>query len=94
MSNICPACQKEIETFPSLMPDFTDPNICQVCGYVLENYFPERITVHKKGGIYHIIGIARHSETLEELVVYQNSKGEIWVRPKEMFYDGRFKPLK
>lgn len=35
------------------------------------------------------MGVARHSETLEELVVYkclyENSSGELWVRPKELF---------
>ncbi len=44
---------------------------------------------HYKGKHYQVIGIARHSETLEELVVYyglyQNSKGQFWVRPKKMF---------
>ncbi len=38
---------------------------------------------------YKIIGIARHSETLQELVVYQVLYGEdyIWVRPLEMFLE-------
>lgn len=42
---------------------------------------------HYKGLRYKIIGVARHSETLEELVVYQALYGEndIWVRPIEMF---------
>lgn len=44
---------------------------------------------HYKGKVYNVIGIAKHSETLEELVVYQAQYGEeqIWVRPKEMFFD-------
>jgi hypothetical protein len=44
---------------------------------------------HYKGLRYKIIGIARHSETLEELVVYQAlyEKGDIWVRPLEMFLE-------
>jgi hypothetical protein len=44
---------------------------------------------HFKGGIYRFIGIARHSETLEEMVVYQSvsEAGQIWVRPKDMFYE-------
>ncbi len=42
---------------------------------------------HFKGGEYEIIALARHSETLEELVVYKAlyGDGEIWARPKSMF---------
>ncbi len=44
---------------------------------------------HYKGLRYRIIGVARHSETLEELVVYQALYGEgsIWVRPLAMFLE-------
>lgn len=59
---------------------------------------------HYKGQLYKVLAVARHSETLEELVVYQCLYGErgIWVRPLGMFLetvtiDGkeqpRFKPL-
>ena len=59
---------------------------------------------HYKGNEYTVIGTARHSETLEELVVYRQEYGEhgLWVRPKQMFsetvkVDGldvpRFQPL-
>ncbi|MEK7610864.1 MAG: DUF1653 domain-containing protein [Patescibacteria group bacterium] len=41
---------------------------------------------HYKGKIYQVIGVARHSETLEELVVYGN-KNSLWVRPKNMFLE-------
>lgn len=42
---------------------------------------------HFKGNIYKVIHIAKHSETLEDMVVYQAMYGEkgIWVRPKAMF---------
>ena len=42
---------------------------------------------HYKGKEYEVIGIAKHSETLEELVVYQALYGnkQIWVRPVKMF---------
>ncbi len=44
---------------------------------------------HYKGNEYHVIGIARHSETEEELVVYRQDYGErgLWVRPKAMFLE-------
>jgi hypothetical protein len=44
---------------------------------------------HYKGKRYKILGVARHSETLEELALYEclyeNDLGKIWVRPLEMF---------
>lgn len=40
---------------------------------------------HFKGGIYEAVGLARHSETEEELVVYRSPAGDLWVRPKDMF---------
>jgi len=44
---------------------------------------------HFKGGLYKFIGIAKDSETLEEMVVYQAlyGEGQLWVRPKEMFFE-------
>lgn len=47
---------------------------------------------HYKGKEYKVIGIATHSETLEEMVIYEalyeiEGKGlnSLWVRPKKMF---------
>ena len=42
---------------------------------------------HFKGNSYLVLNVARHSETLEEYVVYQALYGEmgIWVRPLKMF---------
>ena len=42
---------------------------------------------HFKGNEYLVIGIAKHSETLEPMVVYQALYGnkEIWVRPASMW---------
>ena len=49
---------------------------------------------HFKGKPYEVVGVARHSETLEELVVYKAlydskdfGKNSLWVRPKEMFFE-------
>ena len=42
---------------------------------------------HYKGNDYIVLGVAHHSETMEELVVYRPEYGErgLWVRPKSMF---------
>lgn len=42
---------------------------------------------HFKGNEYEVIGIANHSETMEEMVVYRALYGEqgLWVRPASMW---------
>jgi len=54
---------------------------------------------HYKGNKYEVIGVAKHSETMEELVVYKAlyGEGELWVRPLKMFeeeveVDGKIVP--
>ncbi len=54
---------------------------------------------HYKGNEYEVTGMARHSETLEPMVVYRALYGErgLWVRPAAMFaesvrVDGRMVP--
>jgi len=44
---------------------------------------------HYKGSEYTVLGVARHSETLEKLVVYRAEYGErgLWVRPQSMFLE-------
>lgn len=49
---------------------------------------------HFKGGEYEVLGIAIHSETLEEMVIYKMlydkdkfKKGTVWVRPKLMWFE-------
>ena len=42
---------------------------------------------HFKGGEYEVIGIAHHSETMEDMVVYRAlyGEGDLWVRPVSMW---------
>ena len=51
---------------------------------------------HFKGGRYEVIGVARHSKTLEEMVVYRALYGDggLWTRPASMWnetveYEGK-----
>jgi len=44
---------------------------------------------HFKGGLYEVLGVARHSETEQELVIYRplQGAGGLWARPKAMFLE-------
>lgn len=46
---------------------------------------------HYKGKEYRVVGVAKHSETLKDFVVYQalyeNSESPLWIRPVEMFLE-------
>ena len=44
---------------------------------------------HYKGNLYDLIGVVRHSETLEPLALYRPLYGEggLWVRPYAMFFE-------
>jgi hypothetical protein len=49
---------------------------------------------HYKGNFYEVIGVARHSETLEQMVVYRAlydskefGKNAVWVRPEKTFLE-------
>ena len=44
---------------------------------------------HFKGNEYEVIAVAKHSETLEPMVVYRALYGEggVWVRPLSMWFD-------
>jgi len=43
---------------------------------------------HYKGGEYEVIGVGRHSETLEPMVIYRPLYGDVglWLRPHAMFF--------
>jgi hypothetical protein len=49
----------------------------------------EGVYRHYKGGKYEVMGVARHSETEELLVVYRCLYGDggLWVRPLSMFIE-------
>ena len=42
---------------------------------------------HFKGNVYEVLGVGKHSETLEEYVIYRALYGEggLWVRPAAMW---------
>lgn len=42
---------------------------------------------HYKGNLYDVLFVAKHSETLEEMVVYRDLDvdNQLWVRPRTMF---------
>lgn len=45
-----------------------------------------RIYKHFKGNMYKVVGFAKHSETLEDMVVYESLRNNtLWVRPKSMW---------
>lgn len=54
---------------------------------------------HFKGTVYEVIAIAKHSETLEEMVIYRSvkNKNDVWARPASMWFetverDGKIAP--
>lgn len=56
--------------------------------------FKKGIYRHYKGKLYEVLGIAFHSESEEELVIYKmlyttekHPEGTLWARPKEMFLE-------
>ena len=44
---------------------------------------------HYNGNVYRVVTTAKHSETLEDMVVYQdaNDAKKVWVRPRKMFQE-------
>jgi ribosomal-protein-alanine N-acetyltransferase len=79
---------------------WNNQGVCDHCEYVFlaEDYFGKANKIrspevapgtyrHYKGNHYEVIGIAKHSETLEDVVVYKALYGEfgLWVRPASMW---------
>jgi len=43
---------------------------------------------HFKGNIYEVIAVAKHTETMEDMVIYKSlSDSKVWARPKKMFLE-------
>lgn len=82
--------------------------VCPICGASRDDFDPlsaptvlptPGIYRHYKGNDYRLLGMARHSETLEDMVVYQALYGDqgLWVRPagmwsEEVLHQGRMQP--
>jgi len=56
---------------------------------LMDSVSQDKYFKHFKGNYYKFLYEAKHTETGEELVVYQAlyGEGKIWVRPKDMFYE-------
>ncbi|HUD02110.1 MAG TPA: DUF1653 domain-containing protein [Rhabdochlamydiaceae bacterium] len=50
---------------------------------------PLGIYQHYKGNRYEVLGVGRHSETHEEMVIYRGLYGahDFWIRPLSLFID-------
>ncbi len=53
---------------------------------IIEDKENATIFKHFKGSTHQIITVAKHSETLEDLVIYTHDDG-IWARPIDMFFE-------
>ena len=79
------ACRPLPEKLKKEIKEFKKNNMAENSAVKLGRYR------HYKGKNYQVIGVAKHSETLEELVVYKalynNKVSKLWVRPKKMFLE-------
>ena len=88
----------EHEAFRWVTPfEFSELDFCSADDSVLASlvfdyateWIPLGIWQHFKGNLYEVQGIAKHSETLDPMVVYRALYGEgaIWVRPASMWLE-------
>jgi len=50
--------------------------------------------MHRKGGMYRVIGPAIYEADRSDVVIYDDVDGTVWVRATVEFYDGRFTALR
>lgn len=50
---------------------------------------PGQVWQHFKGGLYEVVGVARNSETLADMVIYKDlyGIGQLWARPLDMWLE-------
>ncbi len=48
---------------------------------------------HRKGGLYRVIGEGIWEPDRQPVILYDDADGQVWVRPKAEFEDGRFSKL-
>ena len=49
---------------------------------------------HKKGRAYRVLTEGVLEADRSEVVIYEDVQGEVWVRSKKEFFDGRFTPIR
>lgn len=49
---------------------------------------------HRNGGLYRVLGKAIWEPDRTAVVIYDDAEGQVWVRPKQAFDDGRFTLLR
>lgn len=50
---------------------------------------PNEIYRHYKGNVYRVLHLAKHTETMEDMVIYTPVSGEayVWARPLSMWHE-------
>ena len=48
---------------------------------------------HRKGGLYRLLSDGVWEPDRSLVAIYDDEAGQVWVRPKDEFEDGRFTPL-
>lgn len=80
-----------IENFPEPLSIITKINVIEYRKLQQTENIKKGVYQHYKGKKYRLLDIVRHSESLEEMVLYEalydNNLGNVWVRPKKMFFE-------